>query len=51
MASETDETKKPAARLHSQHSSGMESSVLRFKNVNFTIGKGDKQKYILQDVR
>jgi hypothetical protein len=37
-------------RLHSAQSSGMESSVLRFKDVNFVIGKGDKQKNILTDV-
>lgn len=37
-------------RLHSSHSSGMESSVLKFKNVNFIVGKGDKQKNILRDV-
>lgn len=39
-----------ARRLHSAATSGMDSSVLRFKNVNFTIGKGDKEKQILQDV-
>jgi ABC-type transport system involved in cytochrome bd biosynthesis fused ATPase/permease subunit len=37
-------------RLHSAQSSGMESSVLRFKDVNFVIGKGEKQKNILTDV-
>jgi hypothetical protein len=37
-------------RLHSATSSGMESSVLRFKDVNFVVGKGDKQKNILTDV-
>ena len=26
------------------------SSVLRFKDVNFVVGKGEKQKFILQDV-
>ena len=41
---------KEVRRLHSAHSSGMESSVLRFKNVNFIVGKGDKQKNILEDV-
>ena len=30
--------------------SGMESSILKFSNVNFTVGKGDKQKYLLTDV-
>ena len=37
-------------RLHSAHSSGMDSSVFRFKNVNFTVGKGENEKYILQDI-
>ena len=37
-------------RIHSSHSSGMESSILRFKDVNFTVGKGDKAKNILSDV-
>jgi hypothetical protein len=37
-------------RLHSSHSSGMESSILRFKNVNFVVGKGEKEKHILRDV-
>eukprot|EP00541_Cyclophora_tenuis_P013819 CAMPEP_0116549230 /NCGR_PEP_ID=MMETSP0397-20121206/4761_1 /TAXON_ID=216820 /ORGANISM="Cyclophora tenuis, Strain ECT3854" /LENGTH=634 /DNA_ID=CAMNT_0004073937 /DNA_START=552 /DNA_END=2456 /DNA_ORIENTATION=- len=32
------------------HSAAMASSVLRFKDVNFIVGKGDKEKYILQDV-
>jgi hypothetical protein len=46
----TTEEKNSAKRLHSATSSGMESSVLRFKDVNFVIGKGDKQKNILTDV-
>ena len=29
---------------------GMESSVLKFSNVSFTVGKGDKKKYLLADV-
>lgn len=37
-------------RLHSAASSGMESSILRFKNVNFVVGKGDAEKNILTDV-
>jgi hypothetical protein len=37
-------------RLHSSNTSGMDSSVFRFKNVNFKIGTGDKEKSILQDV-
>lgn len=36
-------------RLNSAHS-GMESSVFRFKDVNFTVGKAEKQKYLLTDV-
>lgn len=37
-------------RLQSAHSSGMESSIFRFKNVNFIVGSKDKEKYILRDV-
>ena len=36
-------------RINSSHS-GMESSVFRFKEVNFTVGKDDKKKYLLTDV-
>ena len=53
MATEEEpkvEEKKQVARLHSSHGSGMESSVFRFKDLNFTVGKGDKEKYILRDV-
>ena len=61
MAEPAEEPTPPAAettgsshgaskRLHSSHSSGMESSVLRFKDVNFIVGKKDKQKNILSDV-
>lgn len=28
----------------------MENSVFRFQNVNFTVGEGDKKKYLLKDV-
>jgi hypothetical protein len=42
--------KNSVRRLHSAQSSGMESSVLRFKDVNFVVGKGEKQKNILTDV-
>lgn len=41
---------EPVRRLVSSHSTGMESSVLRVKDVNFTVGKGDKTKTILQDI-
>ena len=37
-------------RLSSAQSSGMESSVFKFRNVNFVVGSGDKQKNILTDV-
>ena len=36
--------------MRSAHSSGMESSVFRFKNVNFIVGAKDKEKHILRDV-
>lgn len=37
-------------RLHSAQSSGMESSIFRFKDVNFIVGSNDKKKNILTDV-
>jgi ABC-type transport system involved in Fe-S cluster assembly fused permease/ATPase subunit len=37
-------------RLHSAHASGMESSIFRFKDINFIVGSKDKQKNILTDV-
>jgi ABC-type transport system involved in Fe-S cluster assembly fused permease/ATPase subunit len=37
-------------RLHSAHTSGMESSVFRFKDVNFMVGSNEKKKNILTDV-
>ena len=47
----TNETSKdPPRKLGSAKSSGMDASVLRVKNVNFTVGKGDKAKQILQDI-
>jgi hypothetical protein len=45
-----EEKSSGVRRLHSSASSGMESSVLRFKDVNFVVGKGDKQRNILTDV-
>jgi hypothetical protein len=51
--SEVEEGKAPTTtskRLQSSHSSGMESSILRFKDVNFIVGAGDKTKNILTDV-
>lgn len=37
-------------RLSSAKSEGMESSVVKFKNVNFVVGSKEKQKNILTDV-
>lgn len=37
-------------RLSTSQSSGMESSVFRFRDVNFVVGKGDKQKNLLTGV-
>lgn len=37
-------------RLHSSHGSGMDSSVFRFKNVNFVVGKKDAPRNLLTDV-
>lgn len=34
----------------SAHSSGMDSSVLRFKNVNFLVGKKGEERHLLTDV-
>jgi hypothetical protein len=45
-----DEIKTSSHMLRSAHSSGMESSILRFKDVNFIVGKKDAQKNILTDV-
>jgi hypothetical protein len=39
-----------AKRYNSQQSSGMETSVFRFQNVNFIVGQGDKRRYLLKDV-
>lgn len=37
-------------RLKKASTSGMESSILRFKDLNFVVGKKDKQRNILTDV-
>lgn len=37
-------------RLHQERTTGMETSVLTFKNINFSIGQKDKEKKILEDV-
>lgn len=50
VAEVAEEKNHNVRRLHSAQSSGMESSVLRFKDVNFIIGKGEKEKNILTDV-
>ena len=39
-----------SSRLKKSSTSGMESSILRFKNLNFVVGKGNKQRNILTDV-
>ena len=38
------------SRRHSSHSIGMNTSVFRFKNVSFTLGKGGKKKKVLESV-
>lgn len=47
-----NKTMEHAASTLSVHSkrAGMESSVLRFNKVNFTVGHGDKKKLLLTDV-
>jgi hypothetical protein len=47
---EEDSGKDSNVKRFSSHASGMDSSVFRFKNVNFKVGTGDTQKSILQDV-
>lgn len=37
-------------RLTSNATSGMENSAFRFQDVNYVVGKGDKEKFILSDV-
>ena len=43
------EAPKDTKRLASKQSSGMESSVFRFHNVNFTVGEGEKQQHLLKE--
>lgn len=38
------------SRHGSSHRSAMNTSVFRFNNINFIVGKGEKQKNILTDV-
>ena len=38
-----------SSSVHSKRQ-GMESSVLKFTNVNFTVGSGGKEKHLLTDV-
>lgn len=50
---EEEEQQQQHAEYHRQGTttlSGMESSVFSFQSVNFTVGKKDKKKQILQDV-
>jgi hypothetical protein len=50
-ASDTAAAATNAKQLHSAHSSsGMQASVLRFKDVSFTVGSGEKTKTILSDI-
>lgn len=49
-ANATEGNHSAVRRLHSAQSTGMESSVFRFQNVNFTVGKGEDKKNILQDI-
>ena len=37
-----------SSRRHND--AAMANSVLRFKDVNFVVGKGEKERYILKDV-
>ena len=46
----SDLQSQPSKRFSRRQSSGMESSVFRFYNVNFTAGQGDKQRHLLKDV-
>jgi hypothetical protein len=34
----------------STHRSGMDSSVFRFHDINFTVGNGDKRRFLLENV-
>ena len=55
-ATTTTNDRAESGLSNTQHSSasnkprGMESSVLKFSNVNFTVGHGDKKKYLLENV-
>lgn len=37
-------------RTMSSTTTGMESSVLQFQNINFVVGQGEKQRHLLKDV-
>ena len=45
-----DEPHANPKRLHSSQTAGMDSSVLKFKDINFVVGRDDKKKNILTDV-
>ena len=49
-ASEGGSSSGHVKRLNSAHTSGMEASILKFKDVNFTVGSKNKTKNILSDV-
>jgi hypothetical protein len=34
----------------SSHRSAMDSSVFRFNDINFTVGSGDKRRFLLENV-
>lgn len=40
----------PTLRNKSSHGSSMASSVVRFNDINFVVGKGDKRRNILENV-
>jgi len=52
-AADADQLQTSQRRLHSAQSSGMESSIFRFKNLNFVVPakkKNDEDQHILRDV-
>ena len=46
----TENTMSMSAHSGTNKRRGMESSILKFKDVNFIVGKKDKKKNILTDV-
>lgn len=48
---ETEESARTSSyRNKSSHGGSMASSILRFEDINFVVGKGDKARNILEDV-